>query len=192
VRLRGSNLARAAVGIAVVTALSAACAGSTVREEPRGTTPSGPDRTGTPGPVRTIIRGAHVYPAGQRAELSAQAGVTIDLTAARPTASRTKLSPSYGYAPANGVYLSFRMTISTTGRKTIALSPRDFYVRVNDGDRVSTYDGNAPYSGAARQLDETLLEPGDRVSAPLTFDVDGRHGRLAYAPDGTAAIIWTF
>jgi hypothetical protein len=133
-----------------------------------------------------------VYRAGERAELTAQAGVSLTLTAARPSVSRTRLSSSYGYGPANGVYVTFQMTVANTGRRTITLSPRDFYVRVGDGGRVTTYDGNAPYSGASRQLDETLLEPGDRVRAPLTFDVDGRHGRLAYAPDGSAAIIWTF
>jgi hypothetical protein len=133
-----------------------------------------------------------VLRAGERAELPAQAGVSVSLKAAPPATSRTRLSSSYGYPPANGLYVTFRMTVVNTGRRTIALSPRDFYVRIADGDRVTTYDGNAPYSGAPRQLDQTLLEPGDRVSAPLTFDVGGRHGRLAYAPDGSAAVVWTF
>jgi hypothetical protein len=140
-----------------------------------------------------VIRGARVVAVGERAELSAQAGVSLAMTASSPSVSRDRLSSSYGYAPANGVYVTFRMTIANTGRRPIALSPRDFYVKVGDsGQRVSTYDGNAPYSGASRQLDETLLEPGDRVRAPLTFDLKGRHGRLAYAPDGSAAIVWTF
>ncbi len=172
---------------------STACVGSTVREHPPGDDPSGRVGPSTPGPVRTVIRGAPVYRVGKRADLNAQAGVALALTADRPSISRTRLSSSYGYGPANGLYVTFRMTVANTGRRTITLSPRDFYVRLSDGGhRVSTYDGNAPYSGASRQLDETLLEPGDRVRAPLTFDVDGRHGRLAYAPDGSAAIIWTF
>jgi hypothetical protein len=190
---RGSpNLLGAAVGALALALLSTACAGTTGGEEPRKDGPSGSIRASTPGPIRTIVRGARVYVAGDRAELSAQARVSLTMTASRPSLSRERLSSSYGYAPANGVYVTFRMTISNTGTRTIALSPREFYVRVGDGGRVTTYDGNAPYSGASRQLDQTLLEPGDRVRAPLTFDVDGRHGRLAYAPDGSAAIIWTF
>lgn len=186
--LRDFGVAAGALTLAV---LATACAGSSTGESPAGDDPSGTART-TPAPDRTVIRGAPVYPAGQRAELSAQAGVSLVLTAAEPTVSKTALSSSYGYGPANGVYVTFRLTITNTGRRTIAISPRDFYVRVGDGGRVTTYDGNAPYSGAPRQLDQTLLEAGDRMRAPLTFDVDGRHGRLAYAPDDSAAIIWTF
>ena len=186
-----SNVLGAAAGGLALAALTVACAGTTARDDAPRDGASGSSRA-TPGPTRTIIHGARVYPAGERAELSAQAGVVVTLTAARPTLSRSRLSASYGYPPANGYYVTFRMTVANIGRRTIALSPRDFFVRISDGARVTTYDGNAPYSGAARQLDQTLLEPGDRVSAPLTFDVDGRHGRLAYAPDGSAAIIWTF
>lgn len=190
---RGSwNILGAAIGALSLAALSVGCAGSTGREDLPGNDRSGRVGGTSPGPVRTIIRGAPVYPAGERAELSAQAGVTLNLTAGVPSVSRTSLSSSHGYPPAHGLYVTFRMTVANTGRRTIALSPRDFFVRIGDGARVTTYDGNSPYSGAARQLDQTLLEPGERISAPLTFDVDGRHGRLAYAPDGTAAIIWTF
>jgi len=52
--------------------------------------------------------------------------------------------------------------------------------------------GNSPYSGASAQLDNTQIEPGESVTGPLTFDVRGVHGSLAYAPDGSAAITWTY
>jgi hypothetical protein len=84
------------------------------------------------------------------------------------------------------------MVVENTGRKPIAIGPADFFVRLAEGGRVTTTDGNAPYSGASAQLDPTILDPGDTVRSPLTFDVGERHGRLAYAPDGSPAIVWTF
>jgi hypothetical protein len=180
------------VGLVALLA-GAGCAGTTVRERPVDSPASGHERTQTPAPTRTIVHSARVYPAGTPAELSAQAGVSLRLVAGRPDLSRTRLSSSYGYPPAHGWYVTFRLTIRNTGTKPIALSPADFYLRVaGRTGRLDTTDGNAPYSGASAQLDPTILDPGDSVRSPLTFDASGTHGRLAYAPDGSAAIIWTF
>jgi hypothetical protein len=180
------------VGALVVGAV-ASCAGTTVRERPVDPPASSGDRTPEPGPTRTIVHNARVYPAGTPAALSAQAGVSLRLTAGRPEVSRTRLSSSYGYPPAHGYYVTFRLTVRNTGSKPIALSPADFVLRIQgEQGRLDTNDGNAPYSGASAQLDPTILDPGDVVRSPLTFDAGGTHGRLAYAPDGSAAIVWTF
>ena len=164
------------------------CAGSGSGSRP----PSGTTTTDTPRPTRTVISGARVYPAGDSAVVKAQAGVGLRLRASRPRLSRTSLSSSYGYAPQRGYYVTFRLRAVNTGRRAISLAPRDFYVRTSAGRRVTSYDGNSPYSGASAQLDATELDPGQKTAAPLTFDVGTRHGRLAFAPDGSPAVVWTY
>jgi hypothetical protein len=145
-----------------------------------------------PAPTRTVVSAARVVPAGSSAVVHAQAGVGLRLRASRPRLSRTSLSSSYGYPPARGYYLTFRLAVVNTGRRTISLSPRDFVVRIPGRGQVTSYDGNAPYSGASEQLDATELDAGQRLTGSLTFDVSRRHGRLAFAPDGSPAVVWTF
>lgn len=168
--------------------LGTGCADSSAPAQP-GTRSSA--RT-TPAPTRTVIAGARVYPAGATAVIRAQAGVGLRLRASAPRVSRTSLSSSYGYPPARGYYVTFRLVVVNTGRRPISLAPRDFVVRIPGRGQVTSYDGNAPYSGAGAQLDATVVDAGQRVAAPLTFDVSRPHGRLAFAPDGSAAAIWTF
>jgi hypothetical protein len=146
----------------------------------------------TPGPVRTIVRSGPVVAAGRTATVQAQAGVALRLTASRPSVSRTRLSSSYGYPPAHGFYVTFRLTVVNTGTRPVRLGPKDFVVAIAGQGTVTSYDGNAPYSGASSQLDNTELEPGDRIHAPLTFDVRTPHGRLAFKPDRTRAVTWRF
>lgn len=106
--------------------------------------------------------------------------------------STTRLSPTYGYPPAHGHYVTFRITIVDTGRVPVAVDPLDFAVRTAGLGRTTTYDGNSPYSGSGDQLDSTELKPGQRVSNNLTFDVIHPTGTLLYAPGGHTALAWRF
>jgi hypothetical protein len=177
---------RAVLAALLLSGVTTGCAGSSA--------PTSDDRasSSTPAPTRTVISNAHVYRVGETAVIRAQAGVGLRLRAAAPAVSRTSLSSSYGYPPQHGYYLTFRLVVVNTGRRTISLSPRDFYLRIPGRGRVTSYDGNSPYSGASAQLDATELDAGQRLAAPLTFDVGRRHGRLAFAPDGSAAAVWTY
>ena len=148
--------------------------------------------THVPGPVRTVLHKFRIYRAGDRASFQAQAGVALRLTASRPSISRTSLSHSHGYPPQHGYYLTFHLTIANTGGMPVQVQPTNFAVRIARQGLVTSYDGNSPYSGAPRQLDTTQIEPGERLRAPLTFDVRATHGRLDYRPDGSTAVAWTF
>lgn len=130
--------------------------------------------------------------AGTAVDLHAQQGVGLRLRATGPSVSRSSLSRSYGYAPARGYYVTFTITVVNTGSRPVDVGPANFHLRVPREGTVTSYDGNAPYSGAPRQLDTTELEPGDTVRAPLTFDVRRPHGALSYLPDATPAITWRF
>jgi hypothetical protein len=130
--------------------------------------------------------------AGGTATVAAQAGVSLRLTASRPRLSRTRLSSTYGHAPAHGYYVTFTLTIRNTGSQPVALGPLNFFVRVPGQGDVTSYMGNAPYSGASSQLDNTEIESGQTVQAPLTFDVRRPHGVLAFAPDSSPAVSWRF
>lgn len=183
----------AAVVLSVgLLAMSAGCAREQVRVLHPGATPTVGHPEVRPAPTRTIVKNTHVYRAGHAADVVAQAGVALRLTVSRPSTSHTRLSASYGYPPQHGHYVTFRITVVDTGSRPVAVDPRDFVVRVAGQGRVTSYDGNAPYSGAPRQLTATELDPGDRVSAPLTYDLSRVHGRLAFVPDRTAAVAWRF
>jgi len=124
--------------------------------------------------------------------LDAQPGVVLRLSASVPSSSRTRLSTTHGYPPAHGFYVTFRMTIANLGSKPVMLGPGNFVVVIAHEGRLTSYDGNAPYSGAPAQLDTTEIDPGDVVRAPLTFDVRRPHGTLLFVPDTSAAITWRF
>lgn len=185
-----------AVALAVVTATGCAATGCAAGHNGDASSPR-PTAVPTvvvthPGPVRTLVRSGQVAAAGTTLTLHAQAGVVVRLTAARPRLSRDRLSSSYGYAPQHGYYATFSLTIVNVGRRRIQIGPHDFRDRVPGQGSVTSYDGNAPFSGAPRQLDTTRLEPGQRVRAPLTFDVSSRRGVLSYAPDGSPALSWRY
>ena len=151
-----------------------------------------PTHTVTPVPTRTIIKNSRVVAAGRAVPFSAQRGVTLRLKASAPTVSRTSLSSTYGYPPSHGYYVTFRLTITNTGRKPVQIGPANFALTVQGQGRVTSYDGNGPYSGAHAQLDTTEIGPGDVIRAPLSFDVRTPHGRLLFLPDRTAAVVWRF
>jgi hypothetical protein len=145
-----------------------------------------------PAPTVTIIRSGHVVRAGKTVAFRAQAGVSLRIRATVPSVSRHRLSSSYGYAPAHGYYVTFFVTLANTGTRPVAIGPGDFFVKLSRQGKVTTLMGNAPYSGASAQLDTTQLDAGETVSGPLTFDVISPHGTLAFAPDGSPAISWTY
>jgi hypothetical protein len=155
-------------------------------------TPTDSATSPLPRPTITVTRSARVLTAGDTADFTAQAGVSLRLSASKPQVSRGRLSRSYGHPPARGDYVTFTHTIVNTGSQPVDLGPPNFHVRIPGEGVVTAYDGNAPYSGAPQQLDSTELDPGDRVRAPLTFDVRSTHGVLMYLPDRTAAVTWRF
>ena len=156
--------------------------------------PQPQDSTASPSPRPTITTtlSARTLMAGATTDFTAQAGVSLRLTASKPSVSRTRLSSSYGYGPAHGYYVTFTLTIVNTGTRPVDIGPLNFHLRIPHEGVVTAYDGNSPYSGASTQLDNTELTPGERVRAPLTFDVRRPHGTLEYLPDRSAAVIWTF
>lgn len=146
----------------------------------------------SPRPTITVTKSARVLDAGATTDFTAQAGVSLRLTASTPQVARGRLSRSYGYPPARGYYVTFVLTVVNTGSQPVDLGPPNFHVRIAGEGVVTSYDGNAPYSGASRQLDNTELAPGESLHAPLTFDVRRPHGVLMYLPDRSAAVTWRF
>jgi hypothetical protein len=146
----------------------------------------------TPRPTITVLKGARTLAAGGTAPFEAQRGVSLRLTASRPKVSRVRLSSSYGYAPAHGYYVTFTLTLVNTGTQPVQVGPSNFVARIPGEGKVTSYDGNAPYSGASAQLDTTVVDPQQTVRAPVTFDVRRPHGTLSFVPDRSAAIVWRF
>jgi hypothetical protein len=175
----------------VVTALTTGC-NPRDRAQPLPTSTQTIARSPSPAPTITVLRSAQALEAGQTATLRAQAGVSLQVRAGRPQVSRTRLSSSYGYAPAHGYYVTIPITIVNTGDSPVAIGPANFRLRVTGEGTVTSNDGNAPFSGAAEQLDTTQVDPGQTLRGPVTFDVRRPHGTLSYFPDRTAAVTWRF
>jgi len=175
----------AAVAVAVVTS----CASESAA--PQSATSPGPASV-SPAPVRTVIKDSRVVDAGAAVPFRAQRGITLRLRASAAQVSRTSLSATYGYPPSHGYYVTFRLTITNTGSKPVQVGPSNFRVVIPGEGRVTSYDGNGPYSGAPSQLDTTELTPGEALHAPLSFDVRAPHGRLQFVPDNSPAVVWRF
>jgi hypothetical protein len=181
--------------LVVVPLVSTSAAACTVHRDGPGrgaALPATASSSPHPTPTVTILRSVQALAAGQTAQLKAQPGVGLTVRAGRPGVSRSRLSHSYGYAPAHGYYVTFLITIVNTGGTPIDIGPANFRVRIAGEGTVTTTSGNAPYSGASEQLDTTEIDPGQSLSGPLTFDVRRPHGVLSYVPDRTAAVTWRF
>jgi hypothetical protein len=147
----------------------------------------------SPQPTRTLLRGFHTLRAGRSATIEGAGGAAMFIKAAGPSVSRNRLSPSYGYAPAHGYYITFKITIKDVGSSPIVIQRLDFWVVVPGLGKINTNEGNAPFSGSPRQLDTTELTSGGHVSNNLTFDVSHPSGTLYYGPGGhKPTIAWRF
>jgi hypothetical protein len=182
--------AAAAAAAAVVAVCASGCQ---VRERVHAAAqPASTRPIASPRPTITVLKSQQVVAAGATVDFRAQAGVSLRLRASQPRVSRTRLSSSYGSGPARGYYVTFAITIVNTGSRSVDLGPANFHVRLPGEGVVTSYDGNAPYSGASQQLDTTQVDPGETVRAPLTFDVRRPHGSLLFLPDSSPAVTWRF
>jgi hypothetical protein len=144
-------------------------------------------------PTTTVVRGYHTYVAGQTGLIdSPSQHAAMAITVGPPSRSTTRLSPTYGYSPRFGHYVTFRLTIHNTGKAPIVLQRLDFWVTTPGTHKTTTNDGNSPYSGSGSQLDNTELTAGEHVTNDLTFDVANPTGTLYYAPGGHKELAWTF
>jgi hypothetical protein len=191
-------MARAAVAAAAL-AMAAACNSGSSADGP-GT---GPTTTTTvtkhasPQPTKTVIRGFHVLTSGQSATLQGAGGAAMFIKVSGPSVSTTRLSPSYGYPPEHGYFITFKIKIKDVGSTAIVIHRLDFWVRTPGLGRINTNDGSAFVSGSPRQLDTTELTPGSAVystiSNNLTFDVSHPTGTLYYGPGGHhPTVAWRF
>jgi hypothetical protein len=142
--------------------------------------------------TKVILRGFHTLRAGQSGEIIAAHGAEMKIKASIPKASTTRLSPSYGYSPQHGYYVTFRISVANTGSQQLVIERLDFWVNTPGLGKVTTNSGNAPFSGSPTQLDTTLLTPGQKVSNNLTFDVSHPSGTLVYGPGGKPSVAWRF
>ena len=147
----------------------------------------------SPQPTSTIIKAYPTYQAGATSTITVpQENASLTITAHVPSKSKNRLSPTYGYPPANGYYVTFPLTIKNTGQASLLIERLDFYVKTPGLGKITTNDGEAPYSGSPQQLDSTLLAPGKKLTNNLTFDVSHPKGTFYYAPGGKPSVAWTF
>jgi len=150
-------------------------------------------RSATPNPQRTVVRKYPTLRAGEAGVISSPAQhASLRMAVGPPRVSQTRLSPTYGYPPRYGHYVTFRLTITNTGKAAIEIQRLDFWVRTPGAKMTTTDDGNSPYSGSGSQLDTTELTAGQHVSNDLTFDVAHPSGTLYYGPRGHKELAWTF
>lgn len=124
--------------------------------------------------------------------VGAATSARVRITLSRPSFSRTSLSGTYGKAPRNGRYLTVQLRLTSVGSASVFVAPSDFYVTQPGRPKLTTDDGNAPFSGASQAFNATAADPGETVTGPLTFDVPPGTGQVVYAPESTPACSWRF
>jgi hypothetical protein len=185
-----------AVGVLAALAMTAACNpfSSSSGGSPSATATT--TSTNHPTPKRTVkvYSPNHVLRIGQVAQIGKPGkGPAALIKILPPKVSRTRLSPSYGYAPAHGYYVNFYIEMYNDGTKPLLVDRLDFWVVTAGSGKVNTNQGNSPFSGASRQLDTTELESGQGVKNYLAFDVSVPHGTFYYGPGGKkVSVAWRF
>jgi hypothetical protein len=185
-----------AVGVLAALAMTAACNpfGSSAKESP-GPTITTTTTTHRPShPNIKVVTGHNTVRIGQVVQIGKAGGHAAALIKiGKPRVSRTRLSSSYGYAPAHGYYLNFPIKMYNDGKAPLLVDRLDFWVEVPGLGKINTNDGNSPFSGASQQLDTTELESGQGVSNYLAFDVSSTHGKFVYGPGGKkASVFWRY
>lgn len=183
---------RALVPAAALLAV-AGCGGSSAG--PGGAAPApvvSPSASPSPSREPAVAPPACPLPIGATVTLGNPSAARLRLTVSRPTWSRTSLSRDYGKTPRNGFYLSVQARVTSVGGQSALVSGEDFYVLLADGKKVTTNDGNGPYSGASQAFATTALDPGETVTGPLTFDVAKQRGQVVFAPASAPACSWRF
>jgi hypothetical protein len=128
-------------------------------------------RTASPQPTKTIIRGFRTLRPGDSETLHGSGGAAMFIKASGPSVSTTRLSPSYGYPPSHGYYVTFRIKIKDVGSTPIIIHRLDFWVKTPGLGRINTNDGTAFVSGSSSQLDTTGRQEADhrlalRIAGP--------------------------
>jgi hypothetical protein len=180
--------ARLLVGLAT-TAILSACAGSSSAP----VASSAPTPHVTPTPVSTVVAaGASCRRAlGTTVSFAdASQAVALRVTTARARVVDHALA-SYAHGPANGHFLVVDVTVKNLSDNGFRLDPTRFVFTTTGGKRLTVDSGNAPFSGASRVLDQTLLVSQASEHGPLIYDTPQTHGRIAFMPSGKTACTWT-
>lgn len=197
------NLALLGTGVGFATARSADTPRGAARyrttgrhpafAQPSGGTAAGSLPGGQPSPRPTVTLPARSkFLVGQTATvIDAATSAALQITVGAPQVTSGALG-SYGYGPQEGLYLSFPVTVHNSGSVAVVVHVLDFVVDEPTLPDRTVDEGNTPYSGAPRQLDNTVLAPGQQVSNVLTYDEPGRHGRLRWVTGGVTACSWSF
>jgi hypothetical protein len=188
---KGLRMRRAMAVAVVLGVFATGCLGShktVVITHPGKTVTNSPG----PQPTKTRIKSHPTFQAGTTTTIQPQAGVSMTIMVGVPSKSKTRLSPTYGYGPARGYYVTFPLVIKNSGQTPLLIERLDFYIKTPGLGKVTTNDGNAPYSGSPRQLDTTPLAPGKTLHNNLTFDVSHPSGTFYYAPGNKPTAAWTF
>jgi hypothetical protein len=184
----------ALLGAGVAFAAGRGAAGEGRRSRPVISSPAArPPSAGHPSPRRTVLLPPRRNVAvGQTVTITdPTTGAALQIEVGAPTASAGALG-SYGYGPQEGLYLTFPITVRDTGRAPVLVEVLDFLVDEPGLPGRNVYDGNSPYSGAPRQLDNTVLAPGQAVSGVLTYDEPARHGVLRWVIGNATECSWSF
>jgi hypothetical protein len=184
------------LGLVAALALTAACNpfSSSTKESPGPTVTTTTTTHTTSKPTIKVYSPNHVLRIGQVAQIGKVGqGAAALIKILPPRVSRTRLSPTYGYAPAHGYYVNFLIKVYNDGKKPLLIDRLDFWVVTPGSGKENTNAGNSPFSGAPRQLDTTELESGQGVKNYLAFDVSVPHGTFSYGPGGKkASVTWRF
>lgn len=147
-----------------------------VDRQPPGATPT---QKRTPdGPTSMKVGDTGTY-----AEADNEVGELTLLSAERFDSPRTE----YGDPPDNDGFLLVTIEVVATGEDLYSVNPYDFYTRDGDGRRYEFAGGTSLWA-VDDTLNHTELNPGERVTADLVFDVPDGGLELVYAPGSSRSL----
>lgn len=116
--------------------------------------------------------------------LSVQAPVMVDHNLVQPVAG----GPAY---PVNGYFAQVYDQAEATGPASFTISPSHFYMKGEDGEVWRYGDGNRTSMGLPVFSGGTL-QPGERATGMVNFDLGAESRWIVYAPEGTPLMQWQY
>lgn len=169
----------AATAADLKSVVSSSCPAYLPKIDPPAPVPTTPSVTPFGSPA-TFVAGSESRPA-------------LTITVAKPVTA-TGPDSKYGEAPKNGQYVTVTVTVKADpASKTddTQVNPLDFYLVTTDGSRYERDNGNVIGSvDLDNRLGMATLNPGEKITGTLSFDIPKGAYKIVYAPDSRALSYW--
>lgn len=170
--------------VAVPVIFLAACGIDTDRVEP--SVPS------DPAPIQSAVQDAPEPPGALEVGMTGtyfEADQEVGTVTVTEFSRFTEPDSEFGDPPQNADFLKATIVVEATGSQVYSVNPFDFYVRDAEGRRYEFSNGNALWA-VGESMNHIDLNPGEKVTGTVVFDVPDGSLELVYAPGLRSLAYW--